>query len=591
MADRIPRLALATILAALVATSTLLSAAVDRCDNCLWARYWPVNQPASACVTPNVPCFPETDMLRNGTALGIAFSGGGTRSATMALGQMRGLQHIGVLKNVRYVSAVSGGSWAAVPYVYTKLSIDEFLGAYQEPASLDVQKVVNEPHGALGDAIVDSSLTAGSIREVLGDLSVPFTQKLGQQLLTTIRSGLDSRVRREASRLNKTYARLIGSRFIDPLVDVGTTSSGRLFSWNADTIAEIGRLTNGALGEDFVIVPDGRPFLIANGTLIAARPDYAYPILLPVEYTPLYVGVRPQLGSRFGGTYVSPWAYDATRIVDVNERDHLVRVERDPGRIFTLGDVVGSSGAAPQLQLVLGSFAPASFRTRVQQAAAVFPAFRHLSVHAPTAGRNVLTEEVGHGDGGFGDNLGLLPLLARGVRNIIVFNNSNTMDVENNNDFKSLFFPIGPPSGNGDKRFHVVFEAKRYAELLDGLEARKREGKSLFYCNAEPWPVLANEHFGIAADPSGVHVCWFYNSKAPAWEATLPEQLQRMVNGTYQMKQAGRFERFPWFSTFYQNATNVIRLTAAQVNLLSNLTAWIVTEESDELHQRLSLPQ
>jgi len=51
----------------------------------------------------------------------------------------------------------------------------------------------------------------------------------------------------------------------------------------------------------------------------------------------------------------------------VNERDHLVRVERDPARVFTLGDVVGSSGAAPQLQLILGTFAPAALRARVER--------------------------------------------------------------------------------------------------------------------------------------------------------------------------------------------------------------------------------
>jgi hypothetical protein len=577
------------VLAACAAASTLLSAAVDRCDECLWARYWPVVQPAGACRTPNVPCFPETDALQNGTSLGIAFSGGGTRSAAMSLGQLRGLQKIGVLNRVRYVSAVSGGSWAAVPFVYTKLSMEDFLGTFEEPRSLDVQQVITHPDGALGQAIVDSSLAAGSVPEVLGDLSGQFTPQLGQQILTSIRNGLDSRVRREADRLDKTYARLIGSRFIDPLIDVGTKSSGRLFSWNTDTVADIGRLTNGQLGNDFVMVPEGRPFLIANGTLIAARADYSYPILLPVEYTPLYVGVRPRVGSRFGGIYVSPWAYDARRIVDVNEREHLVRIERDPQRTFTLGDVVGSSGAAPQLQLVLGSFVPEAFRARVQQAAAVFPAFRHMTLHDPADGRNVLTEEVGHGDGGFGDNLGIAPLLARGVKNIIVFNNSNTIDVENNDDFKSLFFPVGPPSGNGDKRFNVVFEEKRYKELMDGLETRKRGLKALVYCNDEPWPVMANAHFGIAADPTGVHVCWFYNSKAPGWETALPVQLRDMVNGRNRTKKTGNFTNFPWLSTFYQNQTNVIQLTAAQVNLLSNLTAWIVAQESDDLHQKLSI--
>jgi predicted acylesterase/phospholipase RssA len=52
--------------------------------------------------------------------LGLALSGGGYRSAIFGYGVLRGLQEIGVLSRVDYLSAVSGGSWIAMAYATTK---------------------------------------------------------------------------------------------------------------------------------------------------------------------------------------------------------------------------------------------------------------------------------------------------------------------------------------------------------------------------------------------------------------------------------------------------------------------------------------
>jgi hypothetical protein len=69
--------------------------------------------------------FPERDDdelqagdLASRPNTGIAFSGGGTRSAAATLGYIRGLNELNLLDNVRYVSCVSGGSWACTPFIY-----------------------------------------------------------------------------------------------------------------------------------------------------------------------------------------------------------------------------------------------------------------------------------------------------------------------------------------------------------------------------------------------------------------------------------------------------------------------------------------
>jgi hypothetical protein len=215
-------------------------------------------------------------------------------------------------------------------------------------------------------------------------------------------------------------------------------------------------------------------------------------------------------------------------------------------------------------------------------------------------GRNAVTEEIGHGDGGFGDNLGVLPLLARGVKNILVFNNSVTKLVENNDDFKSLFFPVGPPGSGGNKTLNRVFwcnDTKEdnctpddtdtyYRTLITQLVARREARQAQVYC-AGPWKVRANQQFGVAAIDPGVKVCWFYTSSSAAWEATLPERFRNIVHNE-DMSEAGKhFDNFPWLATFGQNKTHVIKLTTPQVNMLSNLTAWIVSDERQLIRDTL----
>ena len=589
--------------AACIACAMLgLSAQAPHCEQCVWGRYWTI--PTTGCRTTGVPCFPETDYLPAGPSLGVAFSGGGTRSATMALGQLRGLRKIGVLDKVRYVSGISGGAWAAVPFVYTKMPLDDFLGRFEivnDLSPAQQQAVLDHPNGELALAVVNSSLTAGSIQEVAGDVATAFGAKTGDQLWLALTSSINSSARRESDRLNKTYSRLIGATFIDPLVDPGTNASRRLFSWNPLTVDDTSTVSRGELGDDLVVAGPNRPFLIAGGTVIIARRGYLYPLLMPIEYTPMYVGIRHRFSPRYGGIYVMPWMYDTTGIGEVVDSgtSHLVRARRANDRVFTLGDVVGSTGAAPQLSLVLGTFVPASFRERVQRFSKVFPAFRHVALNSGE-GRRIITEEVGHGDGGFADNLGIMPLLARGVTNILVFNNSVTKQVENNDDFKSLFFPVGPPDSGGDKTHNQVFwcnDDKRdgctpsdadtyYKRLIDGLVAKREAHEAQVFC-AGPWKVRSNDHFKVAAIESGVNVCWFYTSSSSRWEATLPMNLQDIVRGVDKTEAGKHFENFPWLATFGQNKTHVIKLSTPQVNLLSNLTSWTVSDAESDIRKTL----
>jgi len=570
------------------ASVAVLAAASAECIGCLPARYWRVPQlPDDAVSVRNQrPAFPEDDYITpERRQVGLAFSGGGTRSATATLGQLRGLRENGWLDHVGYISAISGGSWASVPFTFTKRPLDDFLGTYEAPGSLVKHAVEDTDNGQLARAIAHSGLLASGLPEGAAAGAQLYASKHSSALLSEA-LGLANRFRREADRVDKTYARLLAPIFVDgrkdqQLIEPGTNNATRLFSWNtttADAMSEGGQLS------DFVVSGPGRPFLIATGTMISARDDYEYPLLMPVEYTPLYVGVRTEFGGRFGGSYIWPWAYDPAGVgaatPDARKPgEGTVQIQYDDAHRFTLADVVASSGAAPELAVVLGAMLPEKYQSYARQAADVFPAFRHVGVQGP--GNAQESDRLPHADGGAEDNLGVLPLLARQVRNIIVFINTSTHFVENNDDLQSLFVSVGPPGLSGDKRHNVVFRQSLHQTVVDHLVAARERGDAQVFCDSG-WDVLPNLRFGVRPY-SGLNICFVYNAAVPRWEREFtanPDVLQ-LAKG---------IKNFPWFATFEQNKPNVIKLTTTQVNLLSNLTAWIVSNPETVAMIRKSMP-
>jgi len=83
----------------------------------------------------------------------ICFSGGGSRSLTLVMGQLRALSSLGVMPGVDAISAVSGGSWATSVYMFAKADEKSLLGDVSSPSSLSMSKLKQTPP-ALGNTIV-----------------------------------------------------------------------------------------------------------------------------------------------------------------------------------------------------------------------------------------------------------------------------------------------------------------------------------------------------------------------------------------------------------------------------------------------------
>jgi hypothetical protein len=253
-------------------------------------------------------------------------------------------------------------------------------------------------------------------------------------------------------------------------------------------------------------------------------------------------------------------------------------------RNFTIADVAAATGAAPELGVLLGArydALPSWARSASGAIADFFPSFRHVTVQSD--GGVIVSAPTPHGDGGFTDNFGLMPLLARGVRNIIVFANVNG-EYGSNDDLASYFETVPNPGATGNKSLNLVFEHAGYDAMKKQFKADKLAGRPLVYCNADGasagagWKVLGNAIYEITPY-DGLHICWVYIHAANAWSTQIKDvYLQTQLAGP-------DFATFPWYDTFKQ-----LKLDTAHVNLLADLTSWVLTDRDVITYIRTAIP-
>jgi hypothetical protein len=374
---------------------------------------------------------------------------------------------------------------------------------------------------------------------------------------------------------------LISSIFLRNTTKLGP---GDLVAWDEVQLEETLAVNPNLTRAHFVLPARRRPFLIVNATVI--REAEGRRELQPIEMTPYYTGVRRH-SDGVGGTYVWTWAFNSEGAVATYPGGKFLRVATSSGhRGLAPGDMMASSGAAPLLSIL--TQVPGATANRM---ASYFPHFSHLAVRD---GRPISSaRSVLHGDGGFLDNLGVMPLLARRVHNLLVF--VNTKDpLAMNNDLKAYFRPVAESPENGQKTENVVFQDWRYDELVNGLRAKVNAGRGAVFCG-QNWEVLANKTYNIQAY-DGVNVCFVYNYASDGWWKQLPADLQKQVakpsekvllGETPQAKIEGPFKHFPWYETFFENKPTLVYLTSPQVHLLAHLSCWTLQDQNDYIADRL----
>ncbi|MEH6475977.1 MAG: hypothetical protein V7727_09825 [Sneathiella sp.] len=532
------------------------------------------------------------DLDQNDT-FGLAFTGGGTRAATMALGQLRALHELGWMKKVQYISAVSGGAWTVVPYSFlpgnntncsnnqddpkVNFNFDDkvFLERYIRPEKLTLEDAKNEPpNGSMAKAITNSWL---GIR-TMGHLATNFT--------------------------DKAYATAVGDTYLRPfnLSDkIGWfDNESRSFALRRESV-ENSNLPNW----EFNFLRCGRPYPIIGATVITKGFRHKQENLHRLEITPDYMGVRvpyeiPGEQGKFGGYYMQPFAYDAhgrtlkEPLIDTSKsiKGLSTWTVKTGGRTgaFSLSDVVGVSGAAPQ-----------DFLSKIGFGALGFPEY-HLS--SSDTSLKTSKNDFYHGDGGHVENQGIIALIVRRVQNIVAFVNTaspincredDCAPVENpvednkvlSNYVRGFFQKMTEKDGTLAKygKNHIIDNKDtKFAELVSALKEKKQNGQPLVHCDT--YDIIDNEYIGMyKMDGYKPNICWVYLDRSKNWMNALPNDETRDYAKS-------KWRNLPHFKTFLPGLLKpaVVDLTHAEVNIGSNNSAWAVCESAKDIIAGLTSP-
>ncbi|MBW8186335.1 hypothetical protein [Shewanella nanhaiensis] len=532
----------------------------------------------------NTSPYPETTLASFNTRskdkeVGITFSGGGTRSACCTLGQLKALHDSGLINKVKYISSVSGGAWAAIPYTFiSEIQLERFWGEILPPEDITLEKIESPaPLHSLQYSITHSA--------VVGRLIKAGFKGYGDE----------------------SFAHVLSQVFLKPFK---LDSADQSFSFDNASVESACAINPQTLTpEDFVTSREGSPFLIVGATL--QNPDGVnFNQSYPVEYTPLYSGIKQHFldddwfnaDDNFGGGYIDSYGYDCIgpyKIVTQGDKT-IFSVKRAPKkgldftneRAFSLADIMASTGAAPQeVTEFLGLKSLG------------FPEFNHIPIHT-AKGTERLVEEYSHSDGGHSENLGIMPLLARGVKRIYVFINTKKAfkpdkklskpdraaskkiaKTDLNRSVKALFVPLKNWHKLSNFSDNLVFKGGE-APLLELIEllAEKVDSKAngipakqaLFA--TQKLTTIANHKFGVKGDQD-VEITWVYNQRSQGFENTLKDK--RLKEHLKEQDQDDwdphGLDNFPHYETFMENS-GVIKLTPLQTNLLVSHSHWVASK-------------
>lgn len=519
---------------------------------------------------------------------GVCLSGGGSRALSCALGQLSALRLVAdptapgrtLLERADHLSAVSGGSWAAVLYTFLPPTLDgqvvtdeDFLVAPTPPAEL----TRGSPRApAAGNVAWLHRFSLGTVPQQFDP------SRIAELLYRLYRWGFFDHeakwpwfwiaavgeiILRPFGLFAATYDR--SKDFVEPT---------RSFSLSAEHVLQHITARNPTLGPgDFYLARAGRTPLLVNCNVLqhVARVDSPQ---VPVQATPIASGVlgRSPDGDLVGGGSVESFAFTSVLLgpADGGESAAVALPRR-----YSLCDVAGCSSAffaAMLLQYLdteidrwaaelerfltqelrvrwLARRVARRVRTKVEpfldaRADRLIPRYNYWPVGAVGTGPPANTE-VGFSDGGDFENTGILGLLARtGADRLVSFVNSETPlsrhaasgEILLAGQLPLLFgYQADPIAGRwvsyGGMRpgrplsYVQVFDdaGDAFAALRRGLYAASCGGAdrhgdlgSFPAAYLQELTTVDNPVAGIAAGRR-VRVLWIYNNRVNAWQDAL----------------------------------------------------------------------
>jgi hypothetical protein len=527
--------------------------------------------------------------------VGVALSGGGSRAAAAAMGQLRGLHALGLLDEVRAISSVSGGSWLAGAWMFLpgERSDDDFLGHYvADPGALVLGAEPGTPPGADLDEVL-ASCFAHAITQPSFDAA-------------RLALGLSALEQRGMPR-QRAWQSLVGDLLYRPLGlhDVDDQHRPRTFFAFDRAAVDAARAANPerlpAVAHMIKQPNEGearRPFYICNAGM-EVLDAHGQPAIAPVQGTPFFVGIVPELparnahGQAVGGGGVTPFAFGGA-LVDRSKQEPGTITARQEA-VFSLSDMVGISSAF-YADLLFGM----NQRIDMGRRESIVPRYGYFRPAAdPPAG-----DPCHFVDGGGVENLGIAALLGYDdIDAIVAFVNPSEalgrsrdgLDlIVVDQSIPPLFgyqpyrkgvgylpYDASAPSIPEDAvadgevegpgfRHNRVFPESAFRALLDGLWAATTAGGDTpgvgpcAYLQRD-LAVQDNAWFGVRRRT--VDVMWFSLNPASAWTQQLEPRVARHL--------PRHWPNYPTTDT---------GLSARAVNYLAHFAAWGVVQSQAELH-------
>lgn len=531
--------------------------------------------------------FPEMQLpdVAGKPSTAIAFTGGGTRAMVAAFGQLNGLRELGLLKNVRYITGISGGAWATAAF------------SFYQPAAEGVAR--NDAEFLCGDVTAPSRLN----RTMLQSMDSRCCRNLATKDHSSIHPHDGVSV---MEGVQKQWAEL--------LKPIGVPLNMPC-SWNNATVQDIKR-RNVFLENQTFLLPSlhDHPFPIIGITLLGPfrlapfQRNHRADKYVLLEFTPLYVGQARTANIAYAplfpksephqlpvGGFVEPMGFGMpqplARALAVNETGGILDIpvrKADLQYGFTLANATYASS------FVLGSFYSIATLPEINRELGDSINYWSVSDAAPVP----RSEPFLLGDGGDFENVHVIGLLKRGVRSVVVFINAlqplhgvsqwdpgrrtpNSNDID---DALPAFFGVNTPAADPsdaaeqelglDYSADQVFSTADFVPLVQEMQSRQAQGLGA----TVTWQhvTVANAVWGVEAGWH-VNVTWNYLSRIGQWEEFLPKELQDLVvpkadeNKDYGHTVAsGPFQNFPHYST------NEAYFSQERANLLGELTGWSV---------------
>ncbi len=529
------------------------------------AGIYPVD--ASQGVPPN----DEKGLSRD---VGVCFSGGGSRSLSSVMGQLRGLEQQGWMDRVHTISSVSGGTWASALYTFlpSKIPYDDFLGTGVKPGQLQW----------------DSGSVPASLAYLPPNNMGHVPTRLGWDALYKIYRKLKSQGYSDWHQVWRIGIGELVFRDFGLYEPDANEDPTHYYSSDENYFNHAILPHNPSLSaSDFHFARNQNPELIMNSAMFYPKGVNS---LVPVLSSFFHAGIRgtfPQAGQEgeiAGGGFVDPFGFGS----GFRSQASSGRVNVKQPRPFSVVDFASISSAA---------FAEAFWnKYGLKDLEPEYP-------YWPVVNGGSAGEVQSFADAGLLENFGVASLLANThLEKVVVFVNSSqkvehnaeTWDFTQVPDTIPTLFGFQPIRGfldhdgyepyAGDRhpkspllQHNQIFPSDRFQELLDGLRKAYNNFEDSAIYFQQGLDLQENPWFGITSEQRRcVDVLWVCNNQVKTWEKQITDSTIRDYLDIRLIPDSALWN-FPYYGTLTQ-----LGLTAQQVNMLAQLSWWNVVADQNQ---------